>query len=765
MQELILYIKPKVIPANQTAQKFERVDLIEAELITLTQVIQDVKEIDKIFTDFSRTFNLPASKVNNKIFQHWYNDDVIGFDNHIMSDAIIELNHLPFKIGQIKLESVVMKNNRPSLYKVTFFGNTVSLNNLIGEDKLEDLNWLSNFDFLNTFPNILDGFKNGLDVTVDSVNYTDAIIYPLLTHTQSYIYDSGGQFDNFTNIAFGTDVNDDRRGVFPEDLKPAIKVSLVLKAIEQQYGLTFKTSEFFDSSVFTNMYLWLHREKGKIDQTIKSELIINTSFTCTNPTVLGQDLTNPIDKCTFFANTTESKFNNGKFEIQKTEDFFYYSYLVEITPTVSTQEYTIEVIDDLTGETLAVRNGTGAQSLTITLDTVDDKMQIGDKKNLITKISSNNQLTFTSQFAILVVEVKPIPNDLSITNFYTLPSNYDGEVKLGDYDSSSIGGNPINKNLLIVSNFQSGSLTTANENISIRNNTPKISVLNFLKGLFKMHNLTAFVNTDNEIVVKTLDDFYSGDTIDISKFVVTDQHTVEANLPFTEVDFQYKEPKTILAQQFLQTNNKRFGELEFKTTASDEKIYLVEAPFEHMMFERLNDQSDGSQTDIQYGAFIDDDLNPSIGAPLLFYGVYQENISKQINYVETTRPESGTPSTGTQRSINDYWMPSNYNELGASSTPPAFNLNFGSEINEYNLTDYGGVNNSLFEKYYTNYITRIFNKKTRLYKLKAILPLKELLKISLDDKIIVGTREFTINKMTTKLQSGETQFELLSEAP
>jgi len=236
-------------------------------------------------------------------------------------------------------------------------------------------------------------------------------------------------------------------------------------------------------------------------------------------------------------------------------------------------------------------------------------------------------------------------------------------------------------------------------------------------------------------------------------------------LPFTEVDFQYKEPKTILAQQFLQTNNKRFGELEFKTTASDEKKYLVEAPFEHMLFERLNDQSDGSQTEIQYGAFIDDDLNPSIGAPLLFYGVYQENISPTINYVETTRPESGTPSTGTQRNINDYWMPSNYNELGTSSTPPAFNLNFGSEINEYNLTDYGGVNNSLFEKYYTNYITRIFNKKTRLYKLKAILPLKELLKISLDDKIIVGTREFTINKMTTKLQSGETQFELLSEAP
>ena len=727
MQELILYIKPKVVAANQTTQKFERVDLMEAELITLTQVIQDVKEIDKIFTDFSRTFNLPASKVNNKIFQHWYNDDVIGFDNHIMSDAIIELNHLPFKIGQIKLESVVMKNNRPSMYKVTFFGNTVSLNNLVGEDQLEDLNWLSNFDYLNTFPNIRNGFENGIDVTVDSVNYTDAIIYPLLTHTQQYIYNSTGDFDNFSNIAFAQDVNDDRRGVFPEDLKPAIKVSLILKAIEQQYGLTFKSGEFFDSSVFTNMYLWLHREKGNLN-TVESSLIVNTSFaSCAVGTVSGYVI--ETDSCNFFATTSEAKFNNGKFEIEKTTDLDGFSTIHTITPTNNFFRYTIQIIDELTGEILGTNVGRGQQSIAVGYDFIGNEMQIGNKKNIVCKVSCNNQLTFTCEIQVFVVKDALTSNQKAYSSIFS----------------------------------QTAQLTTINQTLEIRNNVPKIGVLNFLKGLFKMHNLTAFVDDNNEIVVKTLDSFYSGDTIDITKYVVTDQHTVGANLPFTEIDFQYPEPKTILAQQFLQVNNQRFGELEFKTTASDENKYLVEAPFEHMVFERLDDLADNSQTNIQYGAFIDDDLNPSIGAPLIFYGVYQQSLSKAINYVETTRPESGTPATGTQRFMSKYWMPSNYNELGTSSTPPTFNLNFGSEINEYTLTDYGGTNNSLFEKYYTNYITRVFKIKTRLYKLKAILPLKELIKISLDDKIIVGTREFTINKMTTKLQSGETQFELLSE--
>ena len=720
MQELILYIKPKVISGNQNAQQFTRVDLMDAELITLTQVIQDVKEIDRLFTDFSRTFNLPASKNNNRIFKHWYNDDVIGFDNTIMSDAIIELNHLPFKEGEIKLEEVVMKNNKPSIYKVTFFGKTVSLNNLVGDDQLEDLNWLSNFDFTPNNTNILNGFENGIDVPVDSITYTDAIIYPLLTHTQQYIYNSTGDFDNFGNIAYASSgTNFNKRGVFPEDLKPAIKVSLILKAIEQQYGLTFKSGEFFDSSVFTNLYLWLHREKGL--STLLSSIVVETSaFSCTP--------VSQVNACDFFTLNSSggAEFVNGKYEIEKLSNLNLFGYQVTLSPAsgFTNTNYTIEIFDDLTGEVLKSQTGRGSFTSTLVLDEAQNPLALGTKKILATRVKSATLITF----------------DITIGVFVTVQNTTPFQA-----------------------DFSSTSTLSVSSTLVITDQIPKIGVLDFLKGLFKMHNLTAFVNTNKEIVVKTLDNFYSGDTIDISKFVVTDQHTIGANLPFTEIDFEYAEPKTILAQQFLQENNIKFGELNFRTDASTESKFKINVPFEHMIFERLNDLSNNSQTEIQYGLFTDDDSKPSIGSPLLFYGVYKQNISDSINFIETSRPETGTPTTGPQHEVDDYWMPSNYNESGTSSTPPDFNLNFGSEINEFTLTDYGGENNSLFQLYYENYILRILNKKTRLYKVKAILPLKELLKISLDDTIIIGTREFTINKMTTKLQSGETQLELLSK--
>ena len=40
----------------------ERIDLFKDESITITDTIKNVKDVSKVFTEFSRTFNLPASK-------------------------------------------------------------------------------------------------------------------------------------------------------------------------------------------------------------------------------------------------------------------------------------------------------------------------------------------------------------------------------------------------------------------------------------------------------------------------------------------------------------------------------------------------------------------------------------------------------------------------------------------------------------------------------------------------------------------------------
>ncbi len=128
MQELQLYIES------------DRLDLFKDEAVSITQTIQNVKDPAKIFTSFTQTFSVPASSNNNKIFQHYYNYNITGgYDARTKKAGRIELNTIPFKTGRIKLEGVSLKNNLAHTYRITFFGNTVELPDILGDDKLGSL--------------------------------------------------------------------------------------------------------------------------------------------------------------------------------------------------------------------------------------------------------------------------------------------------------------------------------------------------------------------------------------------------------------------------------------------------------------------------------------------------------------------------------------------------------------------------------------------------------------------------------------------------
>ena len=47
-----------------------RIDLFTDESINMVQSIQNIKDISQVFVEFSRSFDVPASKNNNKVFKH-----------------------------------------------------------------------------------------------------------------------------------------------------------------------------------------------------------------------------------------------------------------------------------------------------------------------------------------------------------------------------------------------------------------------------------------------------------------------------------------------------------------------------------------------------------------------------------------------------------------------------------------------------------------------------------------------------------------------
>ena len=679
-----------------------RVDLFDDESVSLTNSIQQIKDISKVFTSFSQTFSIPASKINNKLFKHYYNFDIVnGFDGRLKVNGTIELNYLNFQKGKIKLEGVELKKNEVYAYKITFFGNTVELKDLIAEDTLDALvggaNWIDGFSKPYTSAAIYTGLRSGYDITNEGVTYNNAIITPLISHITRLFYDSASNTADDGNLAPNGNGESAamNHGIFWKDLKYAIRVDLVIKAIEKTYGLTFST-DFFNSTnaPYYNLYLWMHRKKGNVDDpnapaTFPQLLNFGLDSTMTNVIANGEII------------TVSNQTGNNKITSSLT---------INVNSAEDTV-YTVNVIRD--GVIQDSFSATAPSAATASVDLFNGIYQV--------------QIVVREEFT-----VDSVTWDLADL---TVPESH----------TFNISAFTIQAVIEFVPSAQ----------------LPPMGVLKFLTGLFKLFNLTAFVLDDGTVKVQTLDSFYanpsSSSPFDISSHVDVSKSQVNVALPYREIVFEYKGLKTKLAKQHeqLTTGGVGWGTTEF---TGDDKydggIYKVEAPFEHLKYERLVDVATGNNTTAQNGWMVDDNDDSYLGDPVLFYPIYQQN-QDSIRFL-TDRPYLNAASN---TDINDYFIPSNSLSLDASISTA--NLNFNQELNEYDVT--GNFTGTLFFNYYSNYINEMFNTKRRLSRFSAYIPLNILLNYTLADRFIINKQSYKINSITTNLKTGLSTLQLLNE--
>jgi hypothetical protein len=280
---------------------------------------------------------------------------------------------------------------------------------------------------------------------------------------------------------------------------------------------------------------------------------------------------------------------------------------------------------------------------------------------------------------------------------------------------------------------------------------PDIKCIDFLTGIFKMFNLTSYVDDGtDEVIVKTLDDYYAGGTsYDITEFVDRGKSSVNVALPFKEITFEHGDTKTLLASKHSQLFNNTWGKIEYTNGEKlDGKIYKVKTPFSNMLYERLPDSNTGNSTSIQYGFFVDDNQASYYGKPLLFYPV--RNSGNSISFLDTTSSHS---------EVTQYNVPSN--SVALSSSTSKYNINFNNEINEYTLDN--TFTNTLFEAYHKDYISDVFDATNRLTKLTAYLPLRILLNYTLADRFNISGTTYKINSIKTNMLTGKSDLELLND--
>jgi len=86
--------------------------------------------------------------------------------------------------------------------------------------------------------------------------------------------------------------------------------------------------------------------------------------------------------------------------------------------------------------------------------------------------------------------------------------------------------------------------------------------------------------------------------------------------------------------------------------------------------------------------------------------------------------------------------------------------NFGLEVSSLKGIE---IPDSLFAMFYRDYLTNLYDDKTRKVTVKCVLPLPKLMTLTLDDSILLRDKRYLIESMKTNLITGEIQLVLLSD--
>ena len=674
-----------------------RVDLFQDETISITDSIQNVQDISVVFTPFSKQFNLPASSTNNKLFKHYYNFDITGgFDARFQVAARIEINHTPFKSGKLRLDGVSMKNNKPHTYKVVFFGEPNSLKELFADEDLSALNPLSTYDIKSdtVTADVRQAFRVGLQSTgIDATNTGNRnIVVPLISLEKYYTYDTPST-NELKNINWT---------ILRKDLKPAIKLKRVIEAIETQYNIDFNMADegsiktFFGSDMFDELYLWLHREK-----TPYTALDETTKYFGINYTSLGVKQT--LNNYTYLGGSGDV-LSGGKLTINEGE-----SFTLRFRFIASAANVPIEIIsrDKTTNELLGVQNRQttstamvvrfqGLTSGNLSARVFDPEIRFNNNTSQAISFTALNTL------ANFGLQIDKTVNGVTTQHYY--------------------GNNA----------FQLAYM------IFIQDYLPKMKVIDFLTGLFKMFNLVAYTKKgSSQIYVQTFDDYMTlGATRDITKYIDISQSTIDRPVPYNQVNFRYSSPVTQTSLRFLNQFGQVFGDLNYSAPEKyDGQSFSQDVPFERSVL--INQKtSAGVTTGNIIGWWVDDAGKTTLGKPYIFFNRVVDSSSYPV----------------TSLNLTAYNAPSNV------SSDENHTLNFGAEYDEFN----GDINtNSLFNRFYQQYIIQTFNQNGRIIKVSAQLPVSFVLNYSVNDIIVINAQEYYINSIQTDLTTGKSQLELI----
>ena len=700
------------IPIKIVVGTDEVLDMFKDEGISIKTMVKDMSDPKKLFTEFSRTFTVPASKKNNKIFKHYYNIDITnGLDTRELIPAKILMANTTYKVGNIRVESAKMQYGVAENYKITFIGKLSELSRQIGQDKLGVLDFssldLPEYDFI--------------DELTDTT--TRDLMFPISSRSDRFLADSVTKslgIEGATNIAFSGNGSFSDYGIRERDVVGALSVGAIIDKIESRYGFNF-TGVLNDAGYVRDLYLWLHQtekqRQGERYTSFLQNLTVNTTLG-TGAASQG------------FLNTSTGLVFNP------------FSQLPEYDGTQ--KKWTIFVKGSFTGNcviklrknsaivrTIDVSN-TNTEAFNVTIDNLYDRFDV--------EVESDSSET--------------VPITINITQHYLQEYEVGGGF-FGEpttyyrwrYDNFSIYNGQV--------------ILGTSQTYTVDRNIPTMTIMEFLSSLFKMFNIVAEVDEDLNISTKHFDHYMSqGSTLkDLSKYVDVSSYNVSRPNVYSSLNMGFEEPKLALEQGYASVNGRNYGEINYSLTGANGVrlsggAYDLKLKNQRTPLEPLIDLVDDSAFNVCYTQFSDLKGTEQSIKPMFTYVTKVVDTSRRIAVYNAI--------TGVVAGEFTFSQPCNTRQpFQDAPTPLAMELGlyFGEELNEFN-TNETQTGLGLWSNFYRGTTALMFDEDKRRVKYKAYIPQSVLIDLQPSDNIEINNHFYNINSFETNYLSGETKLDL-----
>ena len=226
-------------------------DLYDNEAIPLSLSVDDFKNAAEKVQSYSKDFNLPATKRNNKIFSSIFDvqksiESDFDFNPYVRTRAVLKEDTYTIFEGSLRLIDIINKDGEIS-YNVNLFSEAVALSEVLKDKKIKDLD-LDELEHDYTITNVTNSWTGVLALTnalpsdtlagTAGASTTAVLKYPFCNWDNNITENASGQLEIKLEQAF----------------RPFIQCKYLIDKIFSEAGYTFE-SDFLSSTKFTKLFM------------------------------------------------------------------------------------------------------------------------------------------------------------------------------------------------------------------------------------------------------------------------------------------------------------------------------------------------------------------------------------------------------------------------------------------------------------------------------------------------------------------------------